>query len=88
MSKLHDNPFRPDYDAGAPEPDRRKTDRRISPAIGEYAIQENARLLARNAELLRLLKEVRPTLEMWKDAAPAVSLCDDIDAAITKARQL
>lgn len=35
--------------------------------------------------LLSLLKEARSTLEMWKDVAPAVSLCADIDAAIAKA---
>ena len=36
-------------------------------------------------DLLSLLKEARSTLEMWKDVAPAVSLCADIDAAIAKA---
>lgn len=29
-----------------------------------------------------LLREARATLEMWKDVAPAVSLCADIDAAL------
>lgn len=32
--------------------------------------------------ILALLREARTTLEMWKDVAPAVSLCADIDAAI------
>ena len=45
----------------------------------------NASLLAAAPDLLRLLKEARRTLEMWKDVAPAVSLCADIDAAIAKA---
>ncbi len=36
-------------------------------------------------DLLRLLKEARRTLEMWKDVAAAVSLCADIDAAIARA---
>lgn len=36
-------------------------------------------------DLLRYLKEARRTLEMWKDVAPAVSLCADIDAAIARA---
>ena len=37
------------------------------------------------AELDALRKEARRTLEMWKDVAPAVSLCADIDAAIARA---
>ena len=45
----------------------------------------NVRLIAATPDLLRLLKEARRTLEMWKDVAPAVGLCADIDAAIAKA---
>lgn len=45
----------------------------------------NARLIAAAPELLSLLKEARSTLEMWKDVAPAVSLCADIDKAIAQA---
>ena len=45
----------------------------------------NARLIAAAPDLLRYLKEARRTLEMWKDVAPAVSLCADIDAAIARA---
>ena len=45
----------------------------------------NARLIAAAPDLLRYLKEARRTLEMWRDVAPAVSLCADIDAAIAKA---
>lgn len=45
----------------------------------------NARLIAAAPELLSLLKEARSTLEMWKDVAPAVSLCADIDKTIAKA---
>ena len=43
------------------------------------------RLIAAAPDLLRYLKEARRTLEMWKDVAPAVSLCADIDAAIARA---
>lgn len=49
-------------------------------------LEANARLIAAAPELLSLLKEARSTLEMWKDVAPAVSLCADIDKAIAKAR--
>ena len=45
----------------------------------------NVRLIAAAPNLLRYLKEARRTLEMWKDVAPAVSLCADIDAAIARA---
>lgn len=48
-------------------------------------VEANARLIAAAPELLSLLKEARSTLEMWKDVAPAVSLCADIDKAIAKA---
>ncbi|AOY90535.1 hypothetical protein BKK79_00845 [Cupriavidus sp. USMAA2-4] len=44
---------------------------------------------ARDAEqkqLIALLREARSTLEMWKDVAPAVSLCSDIDAALAAQR--
>ena len=47
--------------------------------------EANARLIAAAPDLLLYLKEARRTLEMWKDVAPAVSLCADIDAAIAKA---
>jgi hypothetical protein len=38
-------------------------------------------LLARQShgDVIRLLREARATLETWKDIAPAVSLCADID---------
>ena len=50
-----------------------------------YAHHESheARLIAAAPELLSLLKEARSTLEMWKDVAPAVSLC--VDRSIAKA---
>ena len=44
------------------EHDRRTTDRRISPAIGEFAITENARLRASNAELVDALDNLRTQL--------------------------
>lgn len=56
--------------------------------IAGYTKQEgvaNTALLAAAPEMLRYLKEARRTLEMWKDVAPAVSLCADIDAAIARA---
>lgn len=43
--------------------------------------QPDLRLIAAAPDLLRLLIEARATLEMWKDVAPAISLCADIDAA-------
>ena len=53
-------------------------------AINELLDRLEAAEKERDA-LLSLLKEARSTLEMWKDVAPAVSLCADIDAAIAKA---
>lgn len=35
-----------------------------------------------DAELIELLREARRTFEMWKDVAPAISLCADIDAKL------
>ena len=61
-------------------------------SLGAVQPEEVAELLDRleaaekeRDALLSLLKEARSTLEMWKDVAPAVSLCADIDAAIAKA---
>ena len=56
-----------------------------SAAFGNNEAIANARLIAAAPDLLRLLREARRTLEMWKDVAPAVSLCADIDAAIARA---
>ena len=53
-------------------------------AINHRAVAD-AYLKAAAPDLLRYLKEARRTLEMWKDVAPAVSLCADIDAAIARA---
>ena len=52
---------------------------------GADAATADRRLIAAAPDLLRYLKEARRTLEMWKDVAPAVSLCADIDAAIARA---
>ena len=38
------------------------------------------------AKIVALLREARATLEMWKDVAPAVSLCADIDKALSRTR--
>lgn len=46
----------------------------------------NANLIAAAPEMLALLEEARSILEMWKDVAPAVSLCADIDKAIARAK--
>ena len=54
-------------------------------AFGSDETVANARLIAAAPDLLLYLKEARRTLEMWKDVAPAVSLCADIDAAIARA---
>lgn len=48
-------------------------------------VAANTRLIAAAPDLLSLLEEARRTLEMWKDVAPAVSLCADIDRVIAKA---
>lgn len=45
----------------------------------------DALLIAASPELFRLLREARTTLEMWKDVAPAISLCADIDRVIAQA---
>lgn len=45
----------------------------------------NARLIAQAPRMLDLLAEARRTLEMWKDVAPAVSLCADIDEVLAAA---
>lgn len=37
-----------------------------------------------NEKLRALLKEARVTFEMWKDVAPAISLCADIDRALSQ----
>lgn len=47
----------------------------------------NARLIAAAPCLLELLIEARATFEMWKDVAPAISLCADIDRAIARAKR-
>lgn len=54
--------------------------------FGSYQQAANATLIASAPELLDLLDEARTTLEMWKDVAPAVSLCADIDKLLAKAR--
>ena len=38
---------------------RRKTDRRVSPAVGEFAIQERERLRQRNAKLEKALDDIK-----------------------------
>lgn len=53
--------------------------------LSHSVVRANARLIAKAPELLSLLEEARSTLEMWKDVAPAVSLCADIDKAIAEA---
>jgi hypothetical protein len=37
-----------------------------------------------DTKIIALLREARSTLEMWKDVAPAISLCRDIDAALAQ----
>lgn len=49
--------------------DRRTTDRRISPAIGEFAITENARLRASNKELVEALKTAQVRIFMLEGAS-------------------
>lgn len=55
----------------------------------EYVIKlerEMAELKQQRDELTGLLRESVATLRMWKDVAPAVSLCAAIDAAIAKVK--
>jgi hypothetical protein len=40
-----------------------------------------------DAELVELLRECRDTFEMWKDVAPAISLCADLDAKLAELRK-
>lgn len=49
-------------------------------------LEKNARLFAAAPRMFDLLTEVRRTLEMWKDVAPAVSLCADIDKLLNDVR--
>jgi len=48
--------------------------------------QPDMRLMQLAPDLHALLKEARTTLEMWKDVAPAVSLCADIDKLLARIR--
>ncbi len=52
--------------------------------LREQSVDE---LTAQRDEAMKLLAEARRTFEMWKDVAPAVSLCADIDAAIAKSKE-
>lgn len=65
--------------------ERRTSDRRVSPAVGELAIQECARLRAVNAEMLHALEMVRDA-NRDEPHIPQPAL-DCINAAITKAEQ-
>lgn len=59
----------------------------IERPVGEgFLSKEDALLAAEAPDLLALLEEARRTFEMWKDVAPAISLCEDIDKAITRAK--
>lgn len=54
--------------------------------VREFEAAEAGPLIGALAEVARLsalLSETRATLSMWKDIAPAVSLCADIDKALS-----
>lgn len=53
---------------------------------GAEIMDANGRLIAASPELFALLAEARVTFEMWKDVAPAVSLCADIDKLLQKVK--
>lgn len=56
----------------------------VDSAYRNREMKEVRRLLAGPLlECVKLLIEARATLEMWKDVAPSVSLCADIDKAIS-----
>ncbi len=46
---------------------RRTQDRRISPAVGEFAVEECARLRALNAELVAALKALTATARTFRN---------------------
>jgi hypothetical protein len=62
--------FYPLYDTDKPQPSPSS----VGAAIPEQPVQHKV--------IESLLREARTTLEMWKDVAPAVSLCADIDKAL------
>lgn len=47
-------------------------------------LEANACLVAQAPRMFDLLAEARRTLEMWKDVAPAVSLCADIEKVLAE----
>jgi hypothetical protein len=55
-----------------------------APSHGEQALYTHPadQVAEPDAELVSLLRECRTTFEMWKDVAPAVSLCKDLDAKL------
>ena len=58
----------------------------IERPVGEgFNYKLDAQLAACAPELRDLLTEARATLEMWKDVAPAISLCADIDKLLSRA---
>jgi hypothetical protein len=61
-------------------------DAEVGPACCDEDYQKLRLLMAATPDLLEMLEEARRTLEMWKDVAPAISLCVDIDKAIARAR--
>lgn len=73
--------------------DRRQSPRRVSPAVGEYAMQENTKLREINGELLAALQAIlnAPSeLEYHVNQSASCELCQAVGqarAAITKATQ-
>lgn len=57
-------------DTFSPLPDRRTTERRVSPAVGSFAIQECSRLRALNAELATQLQHAIDILDQSSADAP------------------
>lgn len=62
-------------------------DQLIAKSLLKALLDERDALKQQRDELTGLLRESVATLRMWKDVAPAVSLCAAIDAAIELAKQ-
>lgn len=57
--------------------DRRKSDRRVSPAIGDFALEERGKLLARIAELEKLNYDFLGRIEHWYQLCAEVQVQRD-----------
>lgn len=87
MTALNAMPERILADELSSLPDRRTAERRVSPAVGEFAINECARLRAIKTDLLAALIDLRERHQI--DEPHHADLCDHCrmaDAAIAAAQ--